>query len=302
MNLASFNLSGQRLAVKDSMLMLSEGEREPEWPSVLVRPGEYLVEAKIESDVPVLVRCYRRGSTPLRGQEIGVVEIDHASAVFFDYEALRDSVQARYLEYEDWTSDEMFEVAFEVEPSAKVAFAGCEMVVVRTGAGDGVYSVFELTAGDEVVGLECDFVLPEHPEPVDHRDIRIVLRFDGGVLEIFSWPHADDEDHEDLLAEAVSERQSPESESEEGALDPAAILELVEGVQPRYEHSDLVSKILQGWGELQGCDFLVSDADERVVAQGTLKPNSGQFARVKNFGELVAIVKEAHIAALRAEA
>lgn len=155
-NIAELKVRGQTVMIKDSMIMLSGGETEPEWPYVKSGPGNYLVQVKSNMETCESVRVSRISSTVSLGRRIGEVNIDHGSFGILDYDSFLNAVSRDTEAYSEWTEMELFDVVWD-RLHGKIEFSGESFVYGRAGEGDGVYEVFELTEGNVVVGLECTF-------------------------------------------------------------------------------------------------------------------------------------------------
>lgn len=148
-------IKGPVIVVKDAMVMLSEDEVKPEWPSVACRPGEYVLEIYVP--VPFhadRVRLRRRDSDPVAGNEIGKVNIDNAFVGFIDYEPFLSAVKQDFEYYEDWTMADLDD-ELAINFSGEIPFQGEKLVYVKSVDGDGAFPVFELVEDGQVVGLEC---------------------------------------------------------------------------------------------------------------------------------------------------
>lgn len=152
------NVKGKIVAIKDAMMMLSGDENAPEWPCITCSPGDYILEI----NVPVPFHAHRARirdirSEPELGSKLGTVDIDHGFAGFIDYESFLTVVKNDFESYEDWTMTELDD-ELAVNFSGEITFQGEKLVYVKSGDGDGTYSVFELVEGGKQVGIECIFV------------------------------------------------------------------------------------------------------------------------------------------------
>ena len=152
------DVSGNKLIIKDAMLMLSEDETEPEWPYVTCEPGEYILEI----NVPVPFYAHRArirkvGTAPNLGKEIGTVNIDHAFAGFIDYESFLATVKNDFDSYVEWTMSELDD-ELAINFSGEIQFNDEKLVYVKSGDGDGEYPVIELIENGKQVGMECIFI------------------------------------------------------------------------------------------------------------------------------------------------
>ena len=147
---------GKRIIVKDAMIMLYEKAKSPEWPHVVVPSGDYLV-TMLDDDAGRMVRVIGKlAKKATRGAEIGKVSVDHAAVAICDYDALLKAVKDNLEEYGDWTCNECESAVWEHQ-SGTLKFMNVEIAHLKTGSGDGTFSVFELTDGKKIIGLECTF-------------------------------------------------------------------------------------------------------------------------------------------------
>ena len=151
-----YNVTGERIIIKDGMIMVSENEKEPEWPCVKVNPGKYKIELSQEDNFVAAVRIYKEGSNLSLGGKIGELQIDHAKAAFCDYDLLLKTVQNDPEGYMEWTENECEEAVWENE-KGEVCFKNHKMIFFQSGDGDGVYPVFELLDDTKIVGMLCEF-------------------------------------------------------------------------------------------------------------------------------------------------
>ncbi len=152
------DIRGRVIVVKDAMVMLSADVVDPEWPSVSCSPGEYILE--IHVPVPFhahRVRLRRTDTDPSPGNEIGVVDVDHAFVGFIDYEPFLAAVRKDPESYEEWTMTELDD-ELAINFSGEILFGDEKLVSVKSVDGDGAFPVFELVEDGEVVGLECVLV------------------------------------------------------------------------------------------------------------------------------------------------
>ena len=151
------DISGTRIAAKDAMVMLSEGETEPGPPFVNVQPGLYVAEIDLASARHCRrFRIRRVESNPKLGRALQRLEIDCAKAAFVDYDTLHSAVRADYESYESWTEMELDDELVS-NFSGIIKFGGAPLVYAQSGDGDGSYKTFELVEGEDIVGLECQF-------------------------------------------------------------------------------------------------------------------------------------------------
>ncbi len=141
--------------------MLSPDALAPEWPSVSVSPGEYILE--IHVPIPFhahRVRIRKTDSGPVTGNEIGAVNVDHAFVGFVDYESFLAAVRNDYEAYEEWTMAELDD-ELAINFSGEIPFGDEKLVYVKSVDGDGAFPVFELVEDGQIVGMECVLVEPE---------------------------------------------------------------------------------------------------------------------------------------------
>lgn len=148
---------GTRIAAKDAMIMLDQDVQSPEWPTVAVTPGQFIVEIHLPEDwYCTKFRIRSVHANPSVGRSLGTLAVDNGKAAFIDYDtflaAIRDDVDA----YEEWTGSDLDD-ELAINFSGQIDFNGTPLVYVKSGPGDGSFSAFELTDGDDVVGLECHF-------------------------------------------------------------------------------------------------------------------------------------------------
>jgi hypothetical protein len=67
-------------------------------------------------------------------------------------------VKKNYDEYSNWTSMALDDFIWD-QVSGKIDFLKESLVFLHSGDGDGTYPVYELLHNDNVVGLECDFLV-----------------------------------------------------------------------------------------------------------------------------------------------
>jgi hypothetical protein len=157
MNITTLPIKGTRIIVKDAMIMLYEKAETPEWPHVIVAPGEYAVSILSNEGETSGVRvCRTDVSAPKRGKEVGRVSVDNAAVAICDYDALLAAVQADLDAYSDWTEDDC-ETAVWEQDSGVLEFCGVPIVHLKTGVGYGTFPVWELVGDGKVVGMECLF-------------------------------------------------------------------------------------------------------------------------------------------------
>ncbi len=151
-------VKGKTLTIKDAMVMLSNDETAPEWPSIACEPGEYILEINVP--VPFhahRVRIRKVDSDPNLGNELGTVDIDHAFVGFIDYELFLAAVKEGFESYEEWTMMELDD-ELAINFSGEILFNDEKLVYVKSGDGDGAYPVYELVDNDKQVGIECIFI------------------------------------------------------------------------------------------------------------------------------------------------
>ena len=152
---------GSTIVVKDAMTMLDADQAMPEWPSIACSAGEYILEIHVPEPFHAhRARIRRIGSNPVAGNEIGSVDVDHGFVGFIDYESFRNAVAADADAYEEWTMMELDD-ELALNFSGEIAFCGEKLVYVKSGDGDGSYTVYELLEDGESVGIECVFIGPE---------------------------------------------------------------------------------------------------------------------------------------------
>ncbi len=151
------DVHGSRIAIKDAMIMLDPDADTPEWPSVEVEPGRYVVEIHLpESWYCTRVRIRAEGSSPSLGEEIGRVDVDHGKAAVLDYDSFIAAVRADPEAYEDWTEGELDD-ELAMNFSGEIAFTDSALVYTTAGEGDGSYPAYRLVENGDTVGLECHF-------------------------------------------------------------------------------------------------------------------------------------------------
>ena len=152
------DISGDKLIIKDAMIMLGEDETEPEWPYVTIQPGEYILEIYVP--VPFYAhraRVRKVDTAPNLGEDIGNVSIDNAFAGFIDYTPFLAAVKNDFDAYEEWTMCELDD-ELAINFSGEIYFCDEKLIYVKSGDGDGEYPVFELVEDGKQVGLECIFI------------------------------------------------------------------------------------------------------------------------------------------------
>ena len=151
-------VTGSTLVIKDAMTMLATDVDAPEWPSVRCSPGEYVVEIFVPQPFNAhRVRIRRAGSSPVRGADMGSVDVDHAFLAFIDYEPFLDVVRSDPDAYEEWTMAELDD-ELAINFSGEILFADKKLVYVKSVGGDGAFPVFELVEDGSSVGIECVLV------------------------------------------------------------------------------------------------------------------------------------------------
>lgn len=158
---ARIDVKGRVIVVKDAMVMLSSDAVDPEWPSISCNPGEYILE--IHVPVPFYahrVRLRKTDSDPDLGNELGVVNVDHAFVGFVDYEPFLAAIKKDFESYEEWTMTELDD-ELALNFSGEILFGGEKLVYVKSVDGDGAFPVFELVEDGQPAGLECVLVAPE---------------------------------------------------------------------------------------------------------------------------------------------
>ncbi len=148
---------GERIAAKDAMIMIDEGDTDPAYPFVTVAPGTYVAEIHLsEPWYCARFRLRRVDSNPERGDELGAIDVDSGKAAFIDYDTFRAAVTADADAYEEWTAGELDD-ELALNFSGKIEFADTELVYVKSADGDGRYSVNALVESGVTVGIECVF-------------------------------------------------------------------------------------------------------------------------------------------------
>jgi len=156
--ICDLEIKGKRIVIKDSMIMLSTNEDTPEWPFVTVENGKYEVQALEDADPYSATRIIKSGMSAVRGKKIGDVEVDHAGVGIIDYDSFLSVVKKNYDEYSNWTSMALDDFIWD-QVSGKIDFLKESLVFLHSGDGDGTYPVYELLHNNNVVGLECDFLV-----------------------------------------------------------------------------------------------------------------------------------------------
>jgi len=156
--ICDLEIKGKRIVIKDSMIMLSENEETPEWPFVTVENGSYEVQAIENADPYSATRIIKSGTNGVRGKKIGDVEVDHAGVGIIDYDSFLTAVKKNYDDYSTWTSMELDDFIWG-QVSGEIKFSNEPLVFLHSGDGDGTYPVYELLENNNVVGLECDFLV-----------------------------------------------------------------------------------------------------------------------------------------------
>ena len=152
------DVKGGVLVIKDAMIMLDEDASEPAWPAVNCEPGEYIIEINVPNPwICHRLRISKIGSQPSPGNEIGNVDIDHAFAAIIDYNSFHKAIISDYEEYAEWTMNELDD-ELAINFSGEIEYNSEKLVYVKSGEGDGRYTVFELIQNEKVIGLECVFI------------------------------------------------------------------------------------------------------------------------------------------------
>ncbi|MGI9261869.1 MAG: hypothetical protein ACR2QR_07525 [Woeseiaceae bacterium] len=151
------DIIGTRITAKDAMIMLDQDVGSPEWPTVTVSPGEYIVEIHLPQDwYCTRFRIRPVNSNPQVGRPAGTVAVDNGKAAFIDYDNFLAAIGDDYDAYEEWTGMELDD-ELSMNFSGHINFMDSPLVYVKSADGDGSYAVFELTEDGETVGLECRF-------------------------------------------------------------------------------------------------------------------------------------------------
>lgn len=151
------DITGTILVVKDAMVMLDEGETSPDWPHVVCAPGEYIFEIHVPTPFHArLARIRLVGSDPVRGEQIGSVDVDNGFIGIIDYEGFAQAVTNNYDDYEEWTAT-VLDDELALNFSGEVGFDDARLLYVKTGDGDGRYACFELLQDGAAIGIECVF-------------------------------------------------------------------------------------------------------------------------------------------------
>jgi hypothetical protein len=155
--ITTLSVKGTRIIIKDAMTMLYEEAQAPEWPHVVVASGEYVVSTFKDGSGAKGVRVCDAGVVePEKGKEVGQVSVDHAAVAICDYDALLAAAKADPDAYGDWTEDDCEAAVWEKE-SGVLEFGGTPIAHLKTGIGDGTFSVLELLDGGRIIGMECSF-------------------------------------------------------------------------------------------------------------------------------------------------
>ncbi|MGI9204446.1 MAG: hypothetical protein ACR2Q3_10575 [Woeseiaceae bacterium] len=150
-------VKGNRIVAKDAMILLSQDEESPQWPTVSVAPGQYIVEIHLPQDwYCTRFRIRPVNSSPDVGGEVGSFDVDNGKAAFIDYDHFMSVVSHDYDAYEEWTGTELDD-ELAINFSGQIDFGDSPLVYVKSADGDGRFSAFELKENDAVVGLECRF-------------------------------------------------------------------------------------------------------------------------------------------------
>ena len=106
--IVKIDIAGNRIAVKDAMILLDQEAGSPEWPTVTVSPGRYIVEIHLPQDwYCTRFRIRPVNSNPQVGRVIGTVAVDNGKAAFIDYDSFLAAIRDDYDDYEEWTSMEL---------------------------------------------------------------------------------------------------------------------------------------------------------------------------------------------------
>lgn len=149
---------GNRLMIKDAMVMLSENEVETEWPTIACIPDEYIMEINVPKPFYAhRVRIRKAESDPKLGNEFGKVSVDNGFIGIIDYKPFFTAVKKDYESYEEWTMMEL-DQELTINFSGEIKFNNEKLVYVKSGDGDGNYPVYELVENKKLVGIECVFI------------------------------------------------------------------------------------------------------------------------------------------------
>jgi len=154
--IAEIEIKGNRLVIKDSMIMLGDDERIPEWPFVTVESGTYEIKVLEEGDPYSSVQVIKNGMNGTRGKKIGDVDVDHGGIGIIDYDHFLSAVQKNYNDYTDWTAMELDDLVWS-QVSGRVEFMHEVLYFLHSGDGDGTYPVYEIIQCESIIGMECDF-------------------------------------------------------------------------------------------------------------------------------------------------
>lgn len=151
------DIFGNRIAAKDAMILLDQDAQEPEWPTVNVEPGLFIVEVHLPQDWHCTrFRIRPLNSSPEAGPPVGTLNVDNGMAAFVDYDTFLSAVREDYDAYEEWTGMELDD-ELSINFSGRTEFRGSPLAYVKSGDGDGTFTALALVENGKTVGLECRF-------------------------------------------------------------------------------------------------------------------------------------------------
>ena len=164
MHCCGFELKGTRLWVGDLAFVPAEDAG----VSAELPPGKYeiAVMGVAYGEDHRAARLRVASSDGALGAELGTFGTDWGMAGVCDMDRMDGLVERDEEGYMEWLSE------FMGQDFATPGVAACEpadtkVIYTPSGFGDGTFTVFELRAGDALVGLEVEFIASETPYPFE---------------------------------------------------------------------------------------------------------------------------------------
>ena len=151
--ISTIQISGRRIIIKDAMIMLDRGKKDPEWPWVDVSPGSYQVQLDSDGAQTTLFRVIKEKVKEDSKELIGTVDVDHGAVATCDYDSMISAIEENPEEYADWTCDEL-EENVDMEETGTLSFCDVRYIFADTGVGDGCFQTYKLICNEEVIGIE----------------------------------------------------------------------------------------------------------------------------------------------------
>jgi hypothetical protein len=126
-----------------------------------VSNGIYCVEARLIDFAGSLclsrLRARAEGVDACLGEQRGVVPVDFGGITLSDFQALRHGLTVEEIYELEKLSGNLMDVFCDI-CQLNFESKAVRFVVCKSGFGDGTYPVFALNCGNEIVGLEIEFI------------------------------------------------------------------------------------------------------------------------------------------------